>query len=98
MAMTDETILAAARRLPDAAARDAYLASVCGGDSAQCGRVEALLAAAYPTGEFLDGLPVASDDPDAAPTRALDAPDGEPADGPTRTHGEEADAGHDLSF
>ena len=53
-AVTEEQIFLAALDLPDAAARAAYLDEACGGDAELRRQVEALLAAHFKSGEFLD--------------------------------------------
>ena len=52
--MTEEQVFLAALDLPDAAARAAYLDEACGTDAGLRRQVEALLAAHFQSGEFLD--------------------------------------------
>jgi hypothetical protein len=52
--VTEEQIFLAALDLPDAAARAAYLNKACGGNTEFRRQVEALLAAHFRSGAFLD--------------------------------------------
>ncbi len=52
--MTEEQVFLAVLDLPDATSRDDYLDGTCGGDAAFRRQVEALLAAHFRSGEFLD--------------------------------------------
>ena len=56
--MTEEQVFLAALDLPDGTGRAAYLDKACGGDAQVRRQVEALLAAHFRSGEFLD-VPVA---------------------------------------
>ncbi|HEY2911113.1 MAG TPA: serine/threonine-protein kinase, partial [Gemmataceae bacterium] len=85
--MTDETLFATALEKSDSVERSAFLAELCG-DSAQRGRVEALLAAHANAGEFLNRPAVDRPNPENAATRTFS--DGS-ADSATRTYDAETD-------
>ena len=68
-AVTEEQVFLAALELDDEAARAAYLDKTCGGDPALRRQVEALLAAHFKSGEFLDVPAAEQGQPDAGTRR-----------------------------
>ena len=69
--MTDETIFATALEKADPAERAAFLAEVCGDDTARRQRLEGLLLAHARVADFLERSPVAAADPDNGATQAV---------------------------